>query len=180
MRPRLPNGITAAGWDPRSRKIHYIARISPLGVLCEFFRVFDSYQQFSDHRLQCPLCTRVKRTERVKSLYMYDIGEVRIGRNRLIQLRTSSRSRKNMGSPSVPRERPGQPHGGNLMEEEWGVWPGAVDENRGPHLTSALLIPPSERVRCTDFDPGPLARPPSHFLPSAASSPSAPACWGPV
>ena len=56
------------------------------------------------------------------------------------------------------------PHGGNLMEEEWGCRPGAVDENRGPHLTSALLIPPSERVRCTDFDPGPLARPPSHFL----------------
>jgi hypothetical protein len=58
-----------------------------------------------------------------------------------------------------------------------GVLGGAVEQNRGPHLTSALLIPPSERLRCTDFDPGPLARPPSHFLPSAASSPSAPACW---
>src|SRR5437763_268452 len=57
----------------------------------------------------------------------------------------------------------------------WGHRPGAVDENRGPHPTSALLIPPSERLRCTDFDP--LAGPPSHFLPSAASSPSAPACW---
>ena len=44
-----------------------------------------------------------------------------------------------------------------------GVLGGAVDENRGPHLTSALLIPPSERLQCTDFDPGPLARPPSHF-----------------
>ena len=55
-----------------------------------------------------------------------------------------------------------------------GVLGGAVEQNRGPHLTSALLIPPSERLRCTDFDPGPLARPPSHFLPSAASSPSAP------
>ena len=51
-----------------------------------------------------------------------------------------------------------------------GVLGGAVEQNRGPHLTSALLIPPSERLRCTDFDPGPLARPPSHFLPSAASS----------
>ena len=40
-----------------------------------------------------------------------------------------------------------------------GVLAGAVDENRGPHLTSVLLIPPSERLRCTDFDPGPLARP---------------------
>ena len=55
-----------------------------------------------------------------------------------------------------------------------GVLGGAVEENRGPHLTSALLIPPSERLRCTDFDPGPLARPPSHFLPSAASSPYRP------
>jgi hypothetical protein len=66
---------------------------------------------------------------------------------------------------------------GNLMEEGMGVLGGAVEQNRGPHLTSAVLIPPSERLRCTDFDPGPLTRPPSHFLPSAASSPSAPACW---
>ena len=57
-----------------------------------------------------------------------------------------------------------------------GVLGGAVDENRGPHLTSALLIPPSERLRCTDFDRPPLG-PPSHLAPSAASSPSAPACW---
>ena len=39
-----------------------------------------------------------------------------------------------------------------------GVLGGAVDENRGPHLTSARLIPPSERLRCTDSDLGPLAR----------------------
>ena len=46
-----------------------------------------------------------------------------------------------------------------------GVLGGAVDENRGPHLTSALLIPPSERLRCTDFDPGPH-RPAAVALPS--------------
>ena len=35
-----------------------------------------------------------------------------------------------------------------------GVLGGAVDENRGPQLTSALLIPPSERLQCTDSDLG--------------------------
>ena len=35
-----------------------------------------------------------------------------------------------------------------------GVPAGAVAQNRGPHLTSALLIQPSERVRCTDSDLG--------------------------
>ena len=35
-----------------------------------------------------------------------------------------------------------------------GVLGGAVDENRGPHLTSARLIPPSERLQCTDSDLG--------------------------
>ena len=34
-----------------------------------------------------------------------------------------------------------------------GVLGGAVDENRGPQLTSARLIPPSERLQCTDSDP---------------------------
>ena len=43
---------------------------------------------------------------------------------------------------------------GNLMEEGMGVLGGAVDENRGPQLTSARLIPPSERLRCTDSDLG--------------------------
>jgi hypothetical protein len=51
------------------------------------------------------------------------------------------------------------------MEEEWGVLGGAVDENRGPHLTSVLLIPLSERLRCTRFRPGP-ARPAAVALPS--------------
>ena len=41
---------------------------------------------------------------------------------------------------------------------------GAVDENRGPHLTSALLIPPSERLRCTDSDLGGPSGRPSHLL----------------
>ena len=58
-----------------------------------------------------------------------------------------------------------------------GVLGGAVDENRGPHLTSARLIPPSERLRCTDSDLGRSLGPPSHLAPSAASSPSALACW---
>jgi len=44
----------------------------------------------------------------------------------------------------------------------------AVDENRGPHLTSALLIHRASVYGCTDFDPA-ACRPPSHFLPSAAS-----------
>ena len=35
-----------------------------------------------------------------------------------------------------------------------GVLGGAVDENRGPQLTSARLIPPSERLQCTDSDLG--------------------------
>jgi len=32
-------------------------------------------------------------------------------------------------------------------------------------------------VSCTDARPEPFTAPPSHFLPSAASSPVAPACW---
>jgi hypothetical protein len=31
-----------------------------------------------------------------------------------------------------------------------GVLGGAVEQNRGPHLTSAVLIPPSERLRRTE------------------------------
>jgi hypothetical protein len=50
---------------------------------------------------------------------------------------------------------------GNLMEEGMGVLGGAVEQNRGPHLTSALLIPPSERLRCTRFRPGPAVALPS-------------------
>ena len=47
----------------------------------------------------------------------------------------------------------GQPTG-KSDEGGMGVLGGAVDENRGPHLTSARLIPPSERLRCTDSDLG--------------------------
>src|SRR6266566_4506415 len=38
---------------------------------------------------------------------------------------------------------------------------------------------PTDRrfVSCTDSRPEPFPAPPSHFLPSAASSPVAPACW---
>src|SRR5438046_6742817 len=38
---------------------------------------------------------------------------------------------------------------------------------------------PTDRrfVSCTDSRPEPFPAPPTHFLPSAASSPVAPACW---
>ena len=52
------------------------------------------------------------------------------------------------------------------MDEGMGVPGGAVEQIFGSHPTSALLIQPSELLRCTDFDPGPLARPPPHKTPS--------------
>jgi hypothetical protein len=98
-------------------------------------------------------------------------------------------------SPSVPgcgprleKFRPHPSHlGSALVSTEWpaqketievrsgGSWPGAVEQNRGPHLIAVLLRQHSERCTVYRFRPGPPAGPPSHF-PSAASSPSAPAC----
>jgi hypothetical protein len=49
------------------------------------------------------------------------------------------------------------------MEEGRGILPGAVDENRGPHLTSVRLIPRSERCTVYRFRPGPPAGPPLVF-----------------
>jgi hypothetical protein len=48
---------------------------------------------------------------------------------------------------------------GNLMEEGRGSWPEAVEQNRGPHLTSALLSQRSERCTVYRFRPGPPAGP---------------------
>jgi hypothetical protein len=46
---------------------------------------------------------------------------------------------------------------------------GAVEQNRGPHLTAVRLSQRSERCTVYRFPPGPPAGPPSHFPPSAAS-----------
>src|SRR6266852_4751226 len=43
------------------------------------------------------------------------------------------------------------------MEEEWGCWAGAVEQNRGPQLPSLRLIQRSERCICTDSHPAPTA-----------------------
>jgi hypothetical protein len=51
----------------------------------------------------------------------------------------------------------GPPHGGNLMQGEWGCWAGAVEQNRGPQLPSLRLIQRSERCICTDSHPAPTA-----------------------
>src|SRR4029077_18124541 len=90
---------------------------------------------------------------------------------------------------SPPSGRPtGKSAGGGVG----GSWPGAVEQNRGPHLTAVLLIPrctvyrfppaaarwAASHFRCTVYRPGPTAGPPSHLPPPAASSPSVPP-WGP-
>src|SRR6266566_71786 len=55
---------------------------------------------------------------------------------------------------------------------------GTRRENRGPHLTAVLLTDGSQVcIVYPTLDPKPFPAPPSHFLPSAASSPAAPACW---
>src|ERR1700680_3575361 len=69
-----------------------------------------------------------------------------------------------------------EPHGGNLMEEGTRDPERGVEENRGPHLTSVVLIQRSERCTAYRFPPAPRAGTPPQFTPSAASSPSALAC----
>src|SRR5438094_811415 len=55
---------------------------------------------------------------------------------------------------------------------------GAREENRGCHLTAVVLTDGSQGcIVYPTLDPKPFPAPPSHFLPSAASSPVAPACW---
>src|SRR5207302_10548254 len=44
--------------------------------------------------------------------------------------------------------------------------------NCGPHLTAVLQPADRRFVSCTEARPEPFTAPPSHFLPSAASSPS--------
>src|SRR5437588_6127213 len=60
----------------------------------------------------------------------------------------------------------------NDRREERGIWGGALEENRGPHLTAVLQPADRRFVSCTEARPEPFTAPPSHFLPSAASSPS--------
>src|SRR5207302_11043435 len=48
---------------------------------------------------------------------------------------------------------------------------------RGPPRPPVLLPDGSQVVSCTDARPEPFPAPPSHFLPFAASSAVAPACW---
>ena len=66
-------------------------------------------------------------------------------------LKSSPRTHRTSALHSPPPS--GQPTG-KSDEGGMGVLGGAVDENRGPQLTSALLIPPSERLQCTDSDLG--------------------------
>src|SRR5437588_4489761 len=60
----------------------------------------------------------------------------------------------------------------NDRREERGIWGGALEENCGPHLTAVLQPADRRFVSCTEARPEPFTAPPSHFLPSAASSPS--------
>jgi hypothetical protein len=68
------------------------------------------------------------------------------------------------------------PTGGICWRRGGGFPGGAVEQNFGSHPTSALLTQRIHRCTVYRFPPAPPAVPPSHFLPSAASSPSAPAC----
>ena len=54
---------------------------------------------------------------------------------------------------------------------------GAVDENRGPQTDVGSAHPTERAFTVYRFRPGPPLGPPSHLAPSAASSPSALACW---